>query len=185
MIYIMEMRIFDDRYVLGEDWRPKKLDAMITLPETLDLESLRSKGHQPGEELLPEDATSSAAAGPVPDEAIVRQLVDMGFGENGCKRAALATNNTSAEAAMEWVLQHMGDPDFNDPIAAPSAQAQSGAAVDPDAVEMLCATLLPFVSRCMMLVCQAPWASPNIMRNELCARPAETSKEPATGCSPE
>uniref|UniRef100_A0A7S0NC19 Ubiquitin carboxyl-terminal hydrolase n=1 Tax=Hanusia phi TaxID=3032 RepID=A0A7S0NC19_9CRYP len=127
------------RYVLGEDWRPKKLDAMITLPETLDLESLRSQEHQPGEELLPESASGSASAGPVPDEAIVRQLVDMGFGENGCKRAALATNNASAEAAMEWVLQHMGDPDFNEPISAPSGQSQAGSAtVDPDAVEMLC-----------------------------------------------
>lgn len=40
----------------------------------------------------------------------------MGFGENGCKRAAVAVNNSGVEAAMEWVLGHMEDPDFNDPL---------------------------------------------------------------------
>eukprot|EP00960_Hanusia_phi_P028597 747500-Hanusia_phi.AAC.1 len=173
------------RYVLGEDWRPKKLDAMITLPETLDLESLRSQEHQPGEELLPESASGSASAGPVPDEAIVRQLVDMGFGENGCKRAALATNNASAEAAMEWVLQHMGDPDFNEPISAPSGQSQAGSAtVDPDAVEMLCASMSVAVFRLLILEPQVPWASPSIMLNEHCGRQEETFRGPAIGFSP-
>ncbi|CAN0049404.1 unnamed protein product, partial [Sphacelaria rigidula] len=50
----------------------------------------------------------------VPDEELVAQLVAMGFQENGCKRAAVAVNNSSAEMAMNWVLEHMGDADFND-----------------------------------------------------------------------
>jgi hypothetical protein len=53
---------------------------------------------------------------PVPDAVIVQSLMDMGFGENGSKRAALATNNSGSEAAMEWVFAHMEDPDFNDPL---------------------------------------------------------------------
>ena len=40
----------------------------------------------------------------------------MGFSENGSKRAAVATNNAGAEQSMEWVLGHMEDPDFNDPL---------------------------------------------------------------------
>eukprot|EP00976_Prorocentrum_cordatum_P064603 1177557-Prorocentrum_minimum.AAC.6 len=43
----------------------------------------------------------------------------MGFSENGSKRAALATGNSSAEASMEWVFAHMEDPDFNDPLPPP------------------------------------------------------------------
>lgn len=43
----------------------------------------------------------------------------MGFSENGSKRAALAVGNSSAEAATNWVMEHMGDDDFNDPLPAP------------------------------------------------------------------
>lgn len=43
----------------------------------------------------------------------------MGFSENGSKRAALAVGNASAEAATNWVMEHMGDADFNDPLPAP------------------------------------------------------------------
>eukprot|EP00955_Chlamydomonas_euryale_P052472 355165-Chlamydomonas_euryale.AAC.3 len=61
------------------------------------------------------------------------------------RRAALATQNAGVEAAMEWVLQHMEDPDFADPLpdpsaaAAPAAPAGDGgdAAVDSDKVSML------------------------------------------------
>ena len=83
-----------------------------------------------GEELQPEEAAAGVAAGAggaaapaaapaarsEPDPLVVAQLVSMGFQENGCKRAALATGNSNAEAAMEWVLSHMEDPDFNDPL---------------------------------------------------------------------
>ncbi len=83
-----------------------------------------------GEELQPEEPAAGGAAGAggaaapaaapaartEPDPLIVAQLVSMGFEENGCKRAALATGNSNAEAAMEWVLGHMEDPDFNDPL---------------------------------------------------------------------
>ncbi len=53
--------------------------------------------------------------------------------------------NAGTEAAMEWVLSHMGDPDFNEPLPASSssqapAQAQqqgSQKAADPEQVSML------------------------------------------------
>ena len=69
---------------------------------------------------------------------LVAQLVGMGFSENGSRRAALAVNNASMEAATEWVFQHMEDANFNDPIeqAAPSG---SGAALSSESVEMLMA----------------------------------------------
>lgn len=76
----------------------------------------------------------------VPDEAIVAQLLSMGFAENGCKRAAIATNNSGAEQAMEWVLQHMEDPDFNDPLPEENPAPATGAvAFSAESVDMLCA----------------------------------------------
>ena len=128
------------KYVVGDNWLPKKLDVLIKAPETLDLEFLRSQGVQPGEELMPEAAAAAAsepAPRPVPDQNILDQLMSMGFNENGSKRACLATNNASAEAAMEWVLQHMEDADFNDPIDQPGPTASGGAAVSAESVAML------------------------------------------------
>ena len=115
------------RYTLDDKtWQPKKIDALVKAPETIDLEFLRSSGPQPGEELQPEAAPPPSAAAPVADEGIVAQLVSMGFSENGSRRAALATNNASADVAMNWVLEHMGDANFNDPIEPPAPAAALG-----------------------------------------------------------
>eukprot|EP00752_Nemacystus_decipiens_P002407 g2270.t1 len=161
------------RYYVGTDWQPKKLDVEVEVPLTLDLESLRSTGMQEGEVPMPEgdDAVPPAADGQapgadgagaaqgavVPDEDLVSQLMAMGFQENGCRRAAVAVNNASAEVAMNWVLEHMGDADFNDPLPAPGATAaaaasratgtgeDAGAAADPESLVML--TSLGFTDR--------------------------------------
>ena len=41
---------------------------------------------------------------------MVDQLVSMGFAREGCRKAVYKTNNSGTEAAMNWVLEHMGDP---------------------------------------------------------------------------
>lgn len=113
------------RYYYAENWTPRKKEVLVDLPDELDLEHLRSKGLQPGEVEQPEDETQSHSQGQqnsnqvTPDADLVAQLVamGMGFSENGLMRAAVATNNASAEAAMEWVLTHMGDDDFNEPLS--------------------------------------------------------------------
>jgi ubiquitin carboxyl-terminal hydrolase 5/13 len=112
-------------------------------------------------------AGAAAAAAPAADPAIVAAVVGMGFSEAGAARAALATQvggrgeggrarlarllaptprpsphpqNAGAEAAMEWVLAHMGDADFNDPPP-PAGGGAGGAlpAADPDSVAALAA----------------------------------------------
>ena len=49
-------------------------------------------------------------AGPVADEAIVSQLLDIGFPKIRCEKAAIQTLNTGVEEAMNWLLGHMDDP---------------------------------------------------------------------------
>ena len=44
------------------------------------------------------------------DEGVVAQLVEMGFPLEGCKKAVFNTNNSGVEPAMNWVMEHMGDP---------------------------------------------------------------------------
>ena len=141
------------RYYVASDWTPKKLDALVPMPETIDLEALRGAGLRPGETALPEDAGADAdgggggASGGVepaaaytdraplePDPGIVAQLVAMGFSENGSRRAAGAVRNAGAESAAEWVFAHMEDPDFNDPyvpVAEPSEATGASDASGP------------------------------------------------------
>ena len=67
--------------------------------------------------------------------------------------------NAGPEAAMEWVLSHMEDPDFNEPLPAPisapaAALQQRGQAADPEQVAMLGAMgftteqVLPILQEC-------------------------------------
>lgn len=44
------------------------------------------------------------------NEEIIMQLVLMGFDVEGCKKAVYHTQNQGVEPAMNWVLEHMGDP---------------------------------------------------------------------------
>ncbi|GMH39787.1 hypothetical protein BSKO_07685 [Bryopsis sp. KO-2023] len=137
------------RYYYAENWTPRKKEVLVEPPANLDLELMRGRGLQPGEIEQPEDETNAASQGEansgavVPNAELVTQLVsmEMGFSENALKRAVIATNNTSAEAAMEWVLSHMGDADFNDPIV---EQTSSGGPQPPaEAVQMLVAMGFP------------------------------------------
>eukprot|EP01084_Bolivina_argentea_P276006 470828_1 len=52
-----------------------------------------------------------------PDMNIVSALMALGFiSENGCKRAALAVNNTSAELAATWLFDNMENPEVHEPL---------------------------------------------------------------------
>ena len=111
-----------NRYYVGDDWRPKKMDCVVNVPERLNIESLRvdEKTDVDAYEPMPEDMNTDSNVNASPtaitaDDTIVAQLVAMGFSENGSKRAAIATSNAGAEIAMEWVLAHSDDPDFNEP----------------------------------------------------------------------
>jgi ubiquitin carboxyl-terminal hydrolase 5/13 len=43
----------------------------------------------------------------------------MGFDVNGCKRAAFHTKNAGIEAALNWVMEHSADSDFDHPFVQP------------------------------------------------------------------
>ena len=123
--------IYLRRYFVDASWRPCKLDVSVDVPDSVDLETYRSTGLVPGEEELPEESDQSGQEATVkPDEGIVAQLMGMGFSENGCKRAAIAMNNASAEACMEWIFQHMEDADFNDPIQEAGSSSKSSHSVE-------------------------------------------------------
>ena len=103
------------------------------MPEEMDVSCLLAKGLQPGEVEMPEDDRPAAAAANatpsiVPDPNIVDQLASMGFSIEGCKKAAFHTKNSGVEAAMNWVMEHMNDADFNDPWVDPNGPKSGGVA---------------------------------------------------------
>nr|GMD13115.1 ubiquitin carboxyl-terminal hydrolase 14-like isoform X1 [Ipomoea batatas] len=106
------------KFVMEEGWVPKKLDVYIDVPDTIDISDMRSRGLQPGEELLPEGGPGDSEEQKLlADEGIVSQLMSMGFSSLHCQKAAINTSNTGVEAAMNWLLAHMDDPDIDAPIS--------------------------------------------------------------------
>eukprot|EP00945_MAST-04E_sp_MAST-4E-sp1_P007264 g7264.t1 len=135
------------RYILDSSWQQKKLEHTVFVPESIDLSMLKGNGLVPGEQELPDSSqqgTGAAGASVDPvvaDATIVAQIVSMGFSDNAAKRAALATQNSGAETAINWVMTHMADADLNDPLPDPSAAqgAQpSGEGGDPALIAQIC-----------------------------------------------
>ncbi|KMS98384.1 hypothetical protein BVRB_4g093360 isoform D [Beta vulgaris subsp. vulgaris] len=123
------------KFVMEDGWVPKKLDVYIDVPDIIDISHMRSKGLQPGEEILPEIDGEAEFTGPVANEDIVSQLLSMGFGQLLCEKAAINTSNVGVEEAMNWLLSHMDDPDIDEPISHMSQKAP--ASVDQSKVDTL------------------------------------------------
>ncbi|NXG30932.1 UBP13 hydrolase, partial [Dromaius novaehollandiae] len=118
------------KFTFGLDWVPKKLDVSIEMPDILDINHLRAVGLQPGEEELPDVAPpiiipddpkgnefSSFLAALDIDESAVMQLAEMGFPLEACRKAVYYTGNLGAEVAFNWIIAHMEEPDFAEPLA--------------------------------------------------------------------
>ncbi|KFV85945.1 Ubiquitin carboxyl-terminal hydrolase 13, partial [Struthio camelus australis] len=119
------------KFTFGLDWVPKKLDVSIEMPDILDVSHLRAMGLQPGEEELPDVAPpiiipddpkvlvySSTKTNPSDiDESAVMQLAEMGFPLEACRKAVYYTGNLGAELAFNWIIAHMEEPDFAEPLA--------------------------------------------------------------------
>uniref|UniRef100_A0A671QD03 Ubiquitin carboxyl-terminal hydrolase n=1 Tax=Sinocyclocheilus anshuiensis TaxID=1608454 RepID=A0A671QD03_9TELE len=128
------------KFTFGLDWVPKKLDVSIDVPDTLDLSALLAMGQQPGEELLPEVAppplmtpdvehslsVCACLSAPVLDDSTVSQLCEMGFPLEACRKAVYYTGNTGIDAAMNWVMGHMEDPDFSAPLVLAGSSSAPG-----------------------------------------------------------
>lgn len=126
------------RYELDATWQPVKLEVNLDIPESIDLSEYKSSGPQDGELLIPDEAESGSSGGAVEpqiSEMALAQLMDMGFGMNGCKRALVAVGGSDAEAAMNWIFEHNMDHDFNDPLPEPGAMLSTGTGASSDGVD--------------------------------------------------
>jgi ubiquitin carboxyl-terminal hydrolase 5/13 len=113
------------KFTLRDDWTPIKLDVSVECPDELDISFLRGTGLLPSEEELPE-VKGKAPSPPPMDPNVLSNLQDMGFPLEACKRAIYHTKNTGLETATDWIMQHIGDDDLNDPFIPPASQGTSG-----------------------------------------------------------
>ncbi|XP_048397533.1 ubiquitin carboxyl-terminal hydrolase 13 [Stegostoma tigrinum] len=117
------------KFTFGIDWVPKKLDVSIDMPDLLDISHLRARGLQPGEEELPDisppiimpdqpkgSLLNHFMESPEIDESAVMQLAEMGFPLEACRKAVYYTGNLGAELAFNWIIAHMEEPDFAEPL---------------------------------------------------------------------
>ncbi|KAM5165142.1 ubiquitin carboxyl-terminal hydrolase 13 [Mantella aurantiaca] len=124
------------KFTFGLDWVPKKLDVMVDMPDILDVNPLRAKGLQPEEEELPDIAPPIVIPDdpkdrfrnqfldpPDIDESSVMQLAEMGFPLEACRKAVYYTGSMGAELAFNWIIAHMEDPDFAEPLTIPGCAA--------------------------------------------------------------
>lgn len=117
------------RFVV-KNWAPTKLGSWPHVPQlTVDVplivpqepisfdQYVVRRGLQPGENPLPESDDSLAAGTslPVLNEASSLQLQEMGFSAARAEKALRLTGNDSAEDAMQWLFEHMDDPDIDVP----------------------------------------------------------------------
>uniref|UniRef100_A0A671YZV3 Ubiquitin carboxyl-terminal hydrolase n=1 Tax=Sparus aurata TaxID=8175 RepID=A0A671YZV3_SPAAU len=112
------------KFTFGVDWVPKKLDLAIDVPDFLDLSRMRATGLQAGEEelpdLMPPIVLPEDTRAPEIDETAAMQLAEMGFPLEACRKAVYYTGNMGPEMAFNWIIAHMEEPDFAEPLTLPS-----------------------------------------------------------------
>ena len=143
-------------YVDTQTWQGKKLEAIVDVPEQLDLRSLRAKGLQEGEEFMPEGVAEEKkegtegeggkdGGGVVPDQIMAVQMESMGFSANAIARALLAVSNAGVEQATAWLFEHLDDANINDPIPPSPSPSSSSSTKGPAEAEVSnLATMLGF-----------------------------------------
>ncbi|KAF9963072.1 hypothetical protein BGZ65_006137 [Modicella reniformis] len=141
-----EVLVINVRRFEYQNWVPRKLAVPIVFSEDqIDLEKYRGHGRQPDEELLPEDEpAATAVASPTYNQAALEQLQMMGFPLVRAQNALLATNNRDAETAMEWLIQHMDDPNIDDPI---TTNTSSSAVSNPSQEQITQLTAMGFTEK--------------------------------------
>lgn len=131
-----EVLVVNARKMAIVNWVPIKVDVPVLVDDApFDLDEYLSKGQQPDEEALPEDAADAAPAFVANAEALAT-LEAMGFPRVRSEKALHATGNSDANAAMEWCFAHMDDPDIDTPVQL-GAPSGSTTAADPEKMAML------------------------------------------------
>ena len=53
----------------------------------------------------------------------MKQISEMGFSVEACRKAVHFTGNQGSDLAINWVMEHMTDADFNEPLVIKGAKS--------------------------------------------------------------
>ncbi|KAI9328678.1 hypothetical protein DFJ73DRAFT_800540 [Zopfochytrium polystomum] len=126
-----------NRFVIGANYVMEKLNVAIKAPMHLDIGIFRAPPRSSDETPFPEGADDQVKSGPAVDENAVDQLMAMGFPRNRCVRALVKTGNNGPDIAMNWLFEHMEDPDIDDPIEESKGGGGSSAGPSEEAIQSL------------------------------------------------
>lgn len=122
--------------MIARNWVPVKVDVPVIVgDEVFNLDDYISPGKQESEEALPEEPSPNKPSF-TPNAAGLEQMEAMGMPKNRCIRALYATGN-DPNAAMEWLFEHMDDPDIDDPLDLGGGGGSGTTALDSEKLEML------------------------------------------------
>ena len=110
-----------NRFVV-EKWVPKKLNALINVPQDFDVSDFLLSNAPPAGEKLAEEAKKKYS------DDFVMMLTGMGFSDNAAKRA-LIEKKDDVEAASNWLMENIDNPAINLPLE--EDKEEGAGAVDP------------------------------------------------------
>jgi thioredoxin len=79
----------------------------------------------------------------VPDPVMMQSLMEMGFPQNRADKAMRVVKNASVQAAMDWIFEHMDDPDIDEPAAGATPAAAPSPTQDVPMKETAAPTTAP------------------------------------------
>ena len=133
-----EVLVVNARKMAVVNWVPVKVDVPVLVGnEPFALDEYLSPGKQAHEEALADEDSANAVPAFVPNSEALAMLEAMGFPRVRCEKALHATGNRDSNSAMEWLFQHMEDPDIDEPLNLGGAASGGAYTADPDKLEML------------------------------------------------
>ena len=100
------------------NWSVKKTSDPIQYDSNIVLNSYITK-HEPNETILedPNGKETNLNTKFTPRDDVLPQLMEMGFSKNACVKALYYTGNLpDGEVAVQWLFEHIEDPDINEPL---------------------------------------------------------------------
>ncbi|KAL5368335.1 UBP zn finger and UBA domain-containing protein [Cryptosporidium parvum] len=117
------------RFYLSEDWRPKKINLSVKVPNFLDLESLRdSEELKPGEKPFPEgvdEVNKSLKEEVQVPESLVNSVLDLGFTKSHAELAVKNTFSTDIDICINWILTNIDSINSMDLTSSDSSSSSS------------------------------------------------------------
>lgn len=130
VVNVMRMQIDKTNWSVVKTSDPLEYDDKITLNSFIT-------NHTSGEVILPEDRDDVSNNEFIPHADVLTQLVEMGFSKEACTKAMYHTGNPiQGDVAVQWLFEHIEDPDINEPLIIESKKENNGNEYESKAQEM-------------------------------------------------